>query len=66
MTSGRNRFPFTASQWQELEHQALVFKYMVTGIPIPADLLFTIKRSCFDSPLSTKLFSHQHQPSNYL
>ncbi|TXG61640.1 hypothetical protein EZV62_013003 [Acer yangbiense] len=62
MTSGRNRFPFTASQWQELEHQALVFKYMVTGIPIPADLLFTIKRSCFDSPLSTKLFSHQHQP----
>ncbi|KAL5768538.1 hypothetical protein ACOSP7_015083 [Xanthoceras sorbifolium] len=60
--SGRNRFPFTASQWQELEHQALVFKYMVSGIPIPPDLLFTIKRSCFDSPLSSKLFSHQHQP----
>ncbi|XP_031267960.1 growth-regulating factor 1 isoform X1 [Pistacia vera] len=59
--SGRNRFPFTASQWQELEHQALIFKYMLSGIPVPPDLLFTIKRSCFDPPLSTKLFSHQHQ-----
>ncbi|GMY36412.1 growth-regulating factor 1-like isoform X3 [Fagus crenata] len=57
--SGRNRFPFTASQWQELEHQALIFKYMASGIPIPPDLLFTIKRSCMDSSsISSKLFSH--------
>ncbi|KAL9376609.1 hypothetical protein Peur_030729 [Populus x canadensis] len=56
--SGGNRFPFTASQWQELEHQALIYKYMVSGIPIPPDLLFTIKRSvCLDS---SKLFPHQH------
>ncbi|KAJ4708781.1 Growth-regulating factor-like protein [Melia azedarach] len=64
MSSGSNiRYPFTASQWQELEHQALIFKYMVSGIPIPPDLLFTIKRSFFDSPLSVspKLFPHQHQ-----
>ncbi|KAL4282077.1 hypothetical protein GQ457_03G046920 [Hibiscus cannabinus] len=40
--SGRNGFPFTASQYQELEHQALIFKYMVSGIPIPPDLLFTL------------------------
>ncbi|GMJ07305.1 hypothetical protein HRI_004399600 [Hibiscus trionum] len=53
--SGRNRFPFTATQWQELEHQSLIFKYMVSGIPIPPDLLFTIQRSCFD----TRLFSRQ-------
>ncbi|XP_041006015.1 growth-regulating factor 6-like isoform X2 [Juglans microcarpa x Juglans regia] len=69
MLSGRNRFAFTASQWQELEHQALIFKYMASGIPIPPDLLFTIKRSCFDSPLSSKLFSHQplqHISWNYL
>ncbi|XP_044463551.1 growth-regulating factor 1-like isoform X2 [Mangifera indica] len=59
--SGRNIFPFTASQWQELERQALIFKYMVSGIPIPPELLFTIKRSCFDSPLPSKLFSHQRQ-----
>uniref|UniRef100_A0A2N9HFA7 Growth-regulating factor n=1 Tax=Fagus sylvatica TaxID=28930 RepID=A0A2N9HFA7_FAGSY len=62
--SGRNRFPFTASQWQELEHQALIFKYMASGIPIPPDLLFTIKRSCMDSSsISSKLFSH-HQPQH--
>ncbi|EPS64309.1 hypothetical protein M569_10478, partial [Genlisea aurea] len=42
---GRSRYPFTASQWQELEHQALVYKYMISGIPIPPDLLFTIRRS---------------------
>ncbi|XP_021661792.2 growth-regulating factor 1 [Hevea brasiliensis] len=60
MMSGTNKFPFTASQWQELEHQALIFKYMVSGIPIPTDLLFTIKRSCLDSPLSSKLFPRQH------
>ncbi|XVF88876.1 hypothetical protein PTKIN_Ptkin19aG0085900 [Pterospermum kingtungense] len=63
MMSGRNRFPFTASQWQELEHQALIFKYMVSGIPIPPDLLFTIKRSCLDldASLSSRLFSRQPQ-----
>ncbi|KAF5726097.1 hypothetical protein HS088_TW23G00838 [Tripterygium wilfordii] len=60
MSSARNGLPFTASQWQELEHQALIYKYMVSGIPIPPDLLFTIKRSCLDSSLpSSKLFSHQ-------
>ncbi|XP_008242216.1 PREDICTED: growth-regulating factor 1 isoform X1 [Prunus mume] len=56
--SGRTRFPFTPSQWQELEHQALIYKYMVSGISIPPDLLFSIKRSCLDSPLPSKLFSH--------
>ncbi|XP_050215422.1 growth-regulating factor 1-like [Mercurialis annua] len=60
MMSGASRFPFTASQWQELEHQALIYKYMVSGIPIPSDLLFTIKRSCLvDSSLSSKLFPRQ-------
>ena len=68
--SGRNRFPFSASQWQELEHQALIFKYMASGIPIPPDLLYTIKRSCLDSSLSSKFFPHQpHQhgkPTTYM
>ncbi|XP_039004802.1 growth-regulating factor 1-like isoform X1 [Hibiscus syriacus] len=61
MMSGRDRFPFTASQYQELEHQALIFKYMVSGVPIPPDLLFTIKRSCLDSSLPSRLFSYQPQ-----
>ncbi|XP_076905693.1 growth-regulating factor 1-like [Bidens hawaiensis] len=52
------RYPFTATQWQELEHQALVYKYMISGMPIPPDLLFSIKTS-LDS--STKLLLH-HQP----
>ncbi|XP_022152690.1 growth-regulating factor 5-like isoform X2 [Momordica charantia] len=50
--------PFTATQWQELEHQALIFKYMVSGVPIPPDLIFSVKRS-LDSSISARLFPHQ-------
>ncbi|KAJ1400716.1 WRC domain [Sesbania bispinosa] len=66
--NGRNRFPFTPSQWQELEHQALIYKYMASGISIPPDLLFTIKRCYLDSPLSSRILSHhpQHFGWNYL
>ncbi|KAJ7955972.1 Growth-regulating factor-like protein [Quillaja saponaria] len=66
--SGRSRFPFTASQWQELEHQALIFKYMASGIPIPPDLLFSINRNTLDSSLSSRISSHQpqHLGWNYL
>nr|CAD1832309.1 unnamed protein product [Ananas comosus var. bracteatus] len=35
-------FPFTESQWQELELQALIFKYISSGLPIPSDLIFYI------------------------
>ncbi|CAL5199189.1 unnamed protein product [Lathyrus oleraceus] len=58
MMNGRNRYPFTPSQWQELEHQALIYKYMASGINIPPDLLFTIKKSYLDS---TRLSPHQSQ-----
>ncbi|CAA0814223.1 Growth-regulating factor 5 [Striga hermonthica] len=53
-SESRIRYPFTATQRQELEQQALVFKYMVSGMPVPPDLLFTIRRS-FHSSLSSKL-----------
>ncbi|XP_010936937.1 growth-regulating factor 4 [Elaeis guineensis] len=47
----RSRYPFTESQWQELEHQALIFKYLAAGIPIPNDLILPIRRSLLlDSP----------------
>lgn len=65
----KNKFPFTPSQWQELEHQALIYKYMASGISIPPDLLFTIRKSYLDSPLSSRLFpsqQHQHFGWNYL
>ncbi|KAJ1253719.1 hypothetical protein BS78_K206900 [Paspalum vaginatum] len=46
MMSGRagggastGRYPFTASQWQELEHQALIYKCLASGKPIPAYLM---------------------------
>ncbi|XP_059457547.1 growth-regulating factor 5-like isoform X2 [Corylus avellana] len=51
----RNRSPFTATQWQELEHQALIFKYIISGIPIPPDLLYSVKRS-LDCSISSRLF----------
>ncbi|KAK3037640.1 hypothetical protein RJ639_030417 [Escallonia herrerae] len=39
------RPPFTAVQWQELEHQALIYKYLVAGMPVPPDLVVPIRRS---------------------
>ncbi|XP_076936622.1 growth-regulating factor 4-like isoform X1 [Bidens hawaiensis] len=39
------RPPFTPVQWQELEHQALIYKYLVAGVPVPYDLVLPIRRS---------------------
>ncbi|XVF86897.1 hypothetical protein PTKIN_Ptkin18bG0077700 [Pterospermum kingtungense] len=58
MISARNRCPFTPNQWQELEHQALIFKYMVSGVPIPPELIYSVKAS-LDSSLPSRLFPHQ-------
>ncbi|CAG7882521.1 unnamed protein product [Brassica rapa] len=59
-TSGRTieRPPFTPTQWQELEHQALIYKYMVSGVPVPPELIFSIRRS-LDSSLVSRLLPHQ-------
>ncbi|EFJ17791.1 hypothetical protein SELMODRAFT_420739 [Selaginella moellendorffii] len=43
-------FPFTASQWLELEHQALIFKYMLARAPVPAELIIPIRRAFSLSP----------------
>ena len=53
---GMNRSPFTVLQWQELEHQALIFKYMMAGLPVPPDLVLPIQRS-FES-ISHRFFHH--------
>lgn len=53
---GMNRSPFTVSQWQELEHQALIFKYMMAGLPVPPDLVLPIQKS-FES-ISHRFFHH--------
>lgn len=53
---GMRASPFTVSQWQELEHQALIFKYMVAGLPVPPDLVLPIQKS-FES-ISHRFFHH--------
>ncbi|KAL8208459.1 hypothetical protein R6Q57_007871 [Mikania cordata] len=58
MRNNTCRFPFTSTQWQELEHQALVYKYMISGMPIPPHLLFSIQRS-LDSSSATLVMNHQ-------
>lgn len=45
MGSGQNRYLFTASQLQEFKHQALIYNYIVSGVPVPDDLLFALKRN---------------------
>ncbi|RWW41781.1 hypothetical protein BHE74_00052714 [Ensete ventricosum] len=55
----RLRGPFTPSQWLELEHQALIYKYLVANVPIPATLLIPIRRILGASgfpPLSARSF----------
>ncbi|PSS07320.1 Growth-regulating factor like, partial [Actinidia chinensis var. chinensis] len=60
MMIGRNRSPiFTTSQWQEFEQQALIFKYMVSGVPIPPDLISTVRRSLEYSSMSSRFIPHQ-------
>ncbi|PKI72471.1 growth-regulating factor 7-like [Punica granatum] len=43
-----SRGPFTPSQYMELEHQALIYKYIVSNVPVPLNLLIPIKKA-FDS-----------------
>ena len=35
---------FTAAQYEELEHQALIYKYLVAGVSVPPDLLVPLRR----------------------
>ncbi|KAK4422469.1 Growth-regulating factor 3 [Sesamum alatum] len=50
------RAPFTAMQWQELEQQAMIFKYLVAGLPVPLDLVMPIRRG-FEA-LSARFVHH--------
>ncbi|CAD6259760.1 unnamed protein product [Miscanthus lutarioriparius] len=36
---------FTAAQYEELEHQALIYKYLVAGVSVPPDLLVPLRRA---------------------
>ena len=39
------RVPFTATQWQELERQAMAYKYMMASVPVPPQLLIPFTKS---------------------
>jgi hypothetical protein len=39
------RGPFTPSQWMELEHQALIYKYINANMPVPSNLLIPIRKA---------------------
>ncbi|CAN6298288.1 unnamed protein product [Urochloa humidicola] len=41
----RTKRPFTPSQWMELEHQALTYKYLHAKAPIPSSLLISISKN---------------------
>ncbi|KAL8534657.1 hypothetical protein ACS0TY_010620 [Phlomoides rotata] len=38
-------FPFTAAQLKELERQALIYKYMISSVPVPLHLLPQLSRN---------------------
>ncbi|XP_065046701.1 growth-regulating factor 1-like [Musa acuminata AAA Group] len=50
MSGISSSYPFTPSQWQELEQQRLFYRYMVSGIPNPWDLSLRIRRSFLLEP----------------
>ncbi|KAK8544293.1 hypothetical protein V6N13_034655 [Hibiscus sabdariffa] len=39
--------PFTLSQWNELKHQALIFKYITSNVLVPSNLLTPLKKSLY-------------------
>ncbi|KAK4272768.1 hypothetical protein QN277_021276 [Acacia crassicarpa] len=49
---------FSFSQWQELELQALIFRYMLAGAAVPSELLHPIKKSL----LQSSSYFLQHYP----
>jgi len=60
---------FSWAQWQELELQALIYRYMLAGASVPQELLLPIKKSLLhQSPMHflhhplQHSFPH-HQPS---
>lgn len=61
---------FTAAQWAELEQQALIYKYLMAGVPVPPDLLRPAPHAAafsFASPAASPFYHHHHHhPSRKL
>nr|GMC79569.1 growth-regulating factor 3-like [Ipomoea batatas] len=58
---------FSLGQWQELELQALIFRHIIAGAPVPPELLHLVKKSLFNSaspyyfPHPLHHYPHYHQ-----
>ncbi|KAL9236066.1 hypothetical protein vseg_010773 [Gypsophila vaccaria] len=65
---GEGRNYFSMAQWQELEVQAVIYRHMVAGAAIPAELLYLVKKSLLASPSSPYYLHHYppHFPSSAL
>ncbi|URE25048.1 QLQ [Musa troglodytarum] len=55
---GASKPVFTFMQLQELEHQALIYKYMAAGLPVPVQLVLPIWKS-----VAASSFDHYSYPS---
>lgn len=62
---GPGKPAFTFLQWQELQHQALIYKYMAAGIPVPLHLVVPIWKSVAAAAASSSSSSSSshHYPS---
>ena len=50
-------YPFTWAQWKELERQAMIYKYMVSAMSVPPDLLLSISSEASHTTCNSRLFS---------
>ncbi|EEF38659.1 conserved hypothetical protein [Ricinus communis] len=41
---GETRGPFSLAQWQEVELQALIYRYIISGVRVPPELLHPIRK----------------------
>uniref|UniRef100_A0A803MQJ6 Growth-regulating factor n=1 Tax=Chenopodium quinoa TaxID=63459 RepID=A0A803MQJ6_CHEQI len=55
------RYSFSLAQWQELELQALIYRHMVAGASVPAELLQLVKKSLFTSS-AAPYYLHHYSP----
>ncbi|CAH1443983.1 unnamed protein product [Lactuca virosa] len=56
--------PFTPSQWMELEHQALIYKYITANAAIPSNLLIPIRKALESAAFSAYSGAHLRQNSS--
>ncbi|KAJ8532751.1 hypothetical protein K7X08_015640 [Anisodus acutangulus] len=56
---------FSLDQWQELELQALIYRHMLAGAPVPHELLHLVKKSLINSTPYYNLPQHFQQYHHY-